>query len=112
KARISNSGESIELPTENGKTIDVSVDEKVENILDDKFGKSGERKSDQEANGNGNLSLIVSFSDFEDVIQLSHYFQAGDAEIEENSLYHYYNTYYLYLEFDQDKTDDDKQEDL
>lgn len=112
KARLSNSGESIELPMENGKTIDVSVDEKVENILDDKFGKSNKQKSDQDTKEDGNLSLIVRFHDFEDVIQLSHYFHAVDSEMVENSLYHYHDTYYLYLEFDQDETDDDKQEDL
>ncbi|MEN1967223.1 adaptor protein MecA [Lentibacillus sp. N15] len=112
KAQVSKSGDSIELPAENGKTIDLSADEKIENILDEKFGKSGKEATKQEPEDDGNLSLIVRFRDFEDVIQLSHYFQAADVGMVENSLYHYHDAYYLYMEFDQDVLDDDEQEDL
>ncbi|GGB40193.1 adaptor protein MecA [Virgibacillus dakarensis] len=112
KAQVSKSGESIELPVENGKTIDLSVDEKIENILDDKFGKTSKQNPDDETAEEGNLSLIVSFHDFEDVIQLSHYFHGTGSGIEENSLYHYNDIYYLYMEFSQDELDDDQQEDL
>ncbi|MGY0692696.1 adaptor protein MecA [Virgibacillus sp. FSP13] len=115
KAQISKNGDNIELPAEDGKTIDLSVDEKIENILDDKFGKSSTnniaRKSEEESD-DGNLSLVVSFQDFEDVIQLSHYFQDSSTGIEENSLFHYKDTYYLYMEFSQDELDDDNQEDM
>ncbi|WP_106497978.1 adaptor protein MecA [Lentibacillus sp. Marseille-P4043] len=115
KAQISKNGDNIELPEEDGKTIDLSVDEKIENILDDKFGKSSTnntaRKSEEESD-DGNLSLIVSFQDFEDVIQLSHYFQDSSTGIDENSLFHYKDTYYLYMEFSQDELDDDNQEDM
>lgn len=115
KAQVSKNGENIELPTENGKTIDISVDDKIEDVLDDKFGGNKEDKSSnsrKEEDDDGNLSLTVKFNDFEDVIQLSHYFQ-NDAVKIENSLFHYDNKYYLYIEFQQhDDVDDDQQEDL
>ncbi|WP_188455354.1 adaptor protein MecA [Virgibacillus oceani] len=112
KAQVSKNGENIEIPTENGKTIDLSVDEKIEGMLDDKYGTSDDSEYAEADEEDGNLSLIVSFSDFEDVIQLSHYFQNVSAGIEEDSLFHYSNDYYLYIEFSQDILDEDTQEDL
>lgn len=112
KAQISKNGESIELPAEDGKTIDLAADEKIENFLDDKFGKSDKKTEKQELTEDGNLSLTVCFKDFEDVIQLSHYFQGSGMGVEENSLYHYHDAYYLYMEFNQDILDDNEQEDL
>lgn len=114
KAQVSKNGENIELPTENGKTIDISVDDKIEDMLDDKFGDSDEKssKSKKEEDEDGNLSLNVMFNDFEDVIQLSHYFQDNTDKIED-TLFHYDDNYYLYLEFPQDEeVKDDQQEDM
>lgn len=114
KAQVSKNGENIELPTENGKTIDISVDDKIEDMLDDKFGDSDEKssKSKKEEDEDGNLSLNVMFNDFEDVIQLSHYFQDNTDKIED-TLFHYDNNYYLYIEFPQDEeVKDDQQEDM
>jgi adapter protein MecA 1/2 len=116
KAQVSKNGENIELPAENGKTIDLSVDEKIENILDDKFGKShgknADKKQEETVEEDGNLSIMISFRDFEDVIQLSHYIPDVSDSMEEDSLFHYNNTYYLYMEFSQDILDDDEQEDI
>lgn len=113
KAQVSKNGENIELPTENGKTIDISVDDKIEDMLDNKFGDSKESSSDDknQENEEGNLSLIVRFNNFEDVIQLSHYLQNSDEDVED-SLFHYRDNYYLYIEFLQEDTDDDRQEDM
>ncbi|HLR61729.1 MAG TPA: adaptor protein MecA [Lentibacillus sp.] len=109
KAQISKDGENLELPDENGKTVDISVDEKIEDVLDDKFGKEKAGKNNVKDEKDGNLSLIVRFNDFEDVIQLSHYFKGNEDELD-NMLYHYDDNYYLYIEFPQE--DDDRQEDL
>jgi adapter protein MecA 1/2 len=109
KAQISKDGENLELPDENGKTVDISVDEKIEDVLDDKFGKEKAGKNNVTDEKDGNLSLIVRFNDFEDVIQLSHYFKGNEDELD-NMLYHYDDNYYLYIEFPQE--DDDRQEDL
>ncbi|WP_174612801.1 adaptor protein MecA [Virgibacillus ihumii] len=115
KAQVSKNGENIELPTENGSTIDISVDDKIEDMLDHKFGENkGKSAKDDNEDEDGNLSLIVKFDDFEDVIQLSHYFDGFDEDVE-NSLFHYKGDYYLYVEFttdDEEDEEDDRQEDL
>ncbi|SDJ86953.1 adaptor protein MecA [Sediminibacillus albus] len=113
KAQLSKDGQNLELPTENGKTIDMPVDEKIESMLDEKFGASHE--ADHEDNDNtleeeGNLSFVVSFKDFEDVIQLSHYFP--ETEGLTDSLYHFEDQYLLYLEFEEGSMNDDEQENI
>jgi len=114
KAQISKDGEELEIPMQGEDTIDVPVDEKIENLLESKFGKHDEqstKESMETEDDDGNLWIIVSFADFEDVIQLSHYF-LDETEDVEASLYHYDNKYYLYMEFAQDMLDDHHQEDL
>ncbi|HLR79398.1 MAG TPA: adaptor protein MecA [Bacillota bacterium] len=107
KAQISKSGESLELPTEDG-TIDITVDDKIEHILEQKIDKGNNKDNyDYEEN----FWIIVKFSEFEDVIQLSHSFiDVTDPLLDR--LYVYENEYYLYLEFIEDITDEDRQEDL
>ncbi|TMN23127.1 adaptor protein MecA [Lentibacillus cibarius] len=109
KAQISNDGENIELPDENGKTVDISLDEKIDDMFDDKFGSNKSANADKDEADDGTLSLMVRFDDFEDIIQLSHYLE-GDGEELENTLYHYKDDYYLYVGFPPE--DDDRQEDL
>ncbi|WP_404451746.1 adaptor protein MecA [Virgibacillus necropolis] len=112
KAQVSKNGENIELSTENGKTIDLSVDEDIENMLENKFGKSTDKDAEEnEVEEEGNLSLVLRFNDFEDVIQLSHYFQ-DETDSFQDSLFYFNNNYYFYLEFIDESLDDDKQEDV
>lgn len=112
KAQVSKNGENIELSTENGKTIDLSVDEDIENMLENKFGKSSDKADEnEEEEPEGNLTLVVGFNDFEDVIQLSHYFQE-DTDSFQDSLYYFNGSYYFYLEFIDESLDDDAQEDI
>lgn len=108
KAQVSKDGENIELPTDQGESDDGPVEKKIENMLEDKFGKSKKKEKDGEED---NLWMIVSFNDFEDVIQLSHYFRETDGTNEE-TLYYYDGKYYLYLEFAQTVLDDHTQENL
>ncbi|WP_163972187.1 adaptor protein MecA [Oceanobacillus halotolerans] len=110
KAQISKDGENLELPTESGKTIDISIDEKIEDMLEEKFGSNETAKLPEPLDDGENLSMIVRFQDFEDVIQLSHYF-ADIPKNESEKLFHYNGHYYLYVEFDQDELDDSEQED-
>lgn len=109
KAKVSKNGNNLELDTEDGNSLEVPVDEKIESLLEDKFGKnvssSGEDMVDE------NLWIIVDFNEFEDVIRLSHYFQDLSAFGEE-TLYHYNDKYYLYMEFSHDILDDHIQEDI
>lgn len=112
KAKVSKNGENLEIDTEDGDSLELPVDEKIENLLEDKFGKNIASESDtEEMLGDDNLWIIVEFKDFEDVIQLSHYFQEL-SDFGEETLYHYNDTYYLYMEFSHDVLDDHKQEDI
>ncbi|ASK60798.1 adaptor protein MecA [Virgibacillus phasianinus] len=108
KAQVSKDGENIELSTENGKTIDLSVDEDIEYMLESKFGKSSNKNAEDEG---GILSLVLRFDDFEDVIQLSHYFQE-DTNAFQDSLFFFNNKYYFYLEFIDESLDGDEREDV
>ncbi|WP_077623051.1 adaptor protein MecA [Sediminibacillus massiliensis] len=111
KAQLSKDGQNLELPTESGKTIDMPIDEKIESMLDDKFGSEEESENMEEAvNHMENLSFIVQFKDFEDVIQLSHYFP--ETEGVNDQLYHFEDKYLLFMEFDENFMSDDDQEDI
>lgn len=110
KAQVSKNGEKLELQTEDGNTVDFPVDKKIENMLDDKFGKADEAEEDDELETE-NLWIIVGFDEFEDVIQLSHYFD-NYTENAEETLYHYKDKYYLYMEFSQNSLDDHLQENI
>lgn len=113
KAQLSKNGDDLEIPIDNENTIEVPVDEKIENMLEHKFGKQEEKSSDeQEEADDENLWIIVSFSDFEDVIQLSHYFYDEEETDIQEALYSYNGKYYLYVEFSQEMLDDHRQEDL
>ncbi|MFD2045354.1 adaptor protein MecA [Ornithinibacillus salinisoli] len=111
KAQLSKNGENLELPIDDGNTIDIPVDEKVENLLEEKFGKSITDEDSVDEEDDSNLWIIVSFQDFEDVIQLSHSFQEETGSIEE-ALYSFNNKYYLYMEFSNEDADESKQEDI
>lgn len=112
KAQVSKNGEKLELQTEDGNKVDFPVDKKVENMLEDKFGNSSDDSDeDLEDMEEGNMWIIVNFNEFEDIIQLSHYFQ-GTIKHAEETLYHYNDRYYLYMEFSQDTLDDNLQENI
>ncbi|WLR47538.1 adaptor protein MecA [Halobacillus litoralis] len=115
KAQVSQDGQKLELPNEDGKAIDVPVDEKLESLLDDKFHSSedydqrNEYDEDQEESDEP-LTFTLKFNDFEDVIQLSHY--VLPAESMEQRLFHYEDRYYLYIQFNDENMSDDDQENV
>lgn len=117
KAQISKNGEELELPLNDETSIDISVEGKIESMIESKFGKNKKNhlKLQEDAENDSvkeeNLSFIASFKEFEDMIQLSHYFQADTSDIK-NKLYFFEDQYYLYLEFAKDTSDDDHQENL
>ncbi|HLR52685.1 MAG TPA: adaptor protein MecA [Candidatus Avamphibacillus sp.] len=111
KAHISNNGENLELPTEDG-TVDISIDEKMENLLEEKFGVDKRKHSSKDKSNDENLWIIVSFNEFEDVIQLSHSFEENDEHELKNTLYHYHGKYYLYVEFLEETEDDYEEENI
>ncbi|MYL70282.1 adaptor protein MecA [Halobacillus litoralis] len=115
KAQVSQDGQKLELPNEDGKAIDVPVDEKLESLLDDKFHSSedydhkNEYDEDQEESDEP-LTFTLKFNDFEDVIQLSHY--VLPAEAMEQRLFHFEDRYYLYIQFNDENMSDDDQENV
>ncbi|MYL32224.1 adaptor protein MecA [Pontibacillus yanchengensis] len=115
KAQISKDGHKLELPTDDGKTIDMPVDEKLESMLDS--GEEVNKDQDSESAGendekssNDRLSFVIRFQDFEEVIQLSHYFGKPDGITDK--LYHFEDTYFLYVEFTKEEMSDEVQENI
>lgn len=111
KAQVSKDGEDLELPNEDGKTIDVSVDDKIENMLEDKFGSSKEASSTKKSKEKKS-AYIFQLKNFEDVIQLSHYSRNDFRQITDR-LFYYQDKYYLFVEFpDETETEDIPQDDI
>lgn len=116
KAQVSQDGQKLELPNDDGDAIDVPVDEKLESLLEDKFNSAdakGDKEEDQhEQNSDSDepLSFTLKFNEFEDVIQLSHY--VTDLNSSEQRLFHFEDSYYLYIQFTDENMSDDEQENL
>ncbi|CQR47997.1 Adapter protein MecA 1 [Paraliobacillus sp. PM-2] len=112
KAKLSKDGQNLELPTEAGSTFDLPIDEKIESLLDEKFG--GESENDQEEDMlypiDEDLISIIQFEEFEDVIQLSH--QSIEIEGVKDTLYHYQGKYVLLVQFDDLYLNEDQQADI
>ncbi|WP_117170892.1 adaptor protein MecA [Paraliobacillus sediminis] len=112
KAQISKDGQNLELPSEHGNSFDLPMDEKIESLLDEKFGSDDEEEDDDDAIQaiDADLTFIIGFADFEDVIQLS--YQTKAAEGINDKLYHYKDRYILLVEFDDVFLDDDQQDNI
>lgn len=91
---------------QDGDSLDLHGEEDIEDILDDTFGKSTEKEQENTGYHEERLWMVVKFADFEDLIQLSH-FMKHDYEIQDETLYHYQNDYYLYVEFGADVLEDE-----
>ncbi|SFL36691.1 adapter protein MecA 1/2 [Gracilibacillus orientalis] len=110
KAQISKDGQNLQLPTESGKTIDMPVDDKIESLLEEKFGPTDKEMPEMEQQYGQDFVVVVTFKELEDIIQLSHVFEPSTGMRDE--LYYYDNQYMLITRFDEDYLTDDEQEDL
>ncbi|WP_163583039.1 adaptor protein MecA [Gracilibacillus saliphilus] len=110
KAQISKDGQNLQLPTESGKTIDMPVDDKIESLLEEKFGPTEKEMPEMEHQYGQDFVVVVNFKELEDIIQLSHVFESSIGMRDE--LYYYDNQYMLITRFDEDYLTDDEQEDL
>ncbi|MHA6251703.1 adaptor protein MecA [Oceanobacillus sp. CAU 1775] len=109
KAKVSKQGDHYDLDEEDENDLELSGDEKIEDILENTFGKSVEEESEPEEDTGFHeekLWMMFNFDDFEHLIQLSHYMKS-DYEIQEETLYNYRDKYYLYVQFSADALDDD-----
>lgn len=111
KAKISKqSDDDYELDDSEEDEIELSGEEDLDGILEDTFGKSIPEVTEEEGFHEDKMWTIVRFDDFEHVIQLSH-FMKSDYEIQEETLYHYNDKYYLYIQFGLEILDDDQIQD-
>lgn len=114
KAQVSQDGQKLELPNEDGKAIDVPVDEKLESLLDDKFHSTEDQDDDDyeddEEDSDEPLTFTLKFNDFEDIIQLSHYVLSPESM--EQRLFHFVDRYYLYIQFTDENMSDEDQENV
>lgn len=112
KAQISKDGQNLELPTESGIGFDLPIDEKIESLLDDKFGDESDEDDEEDAVEIGDKDTvgILQFEDFEDAIQLSHNisFERGVTD----RLFHYQDRYLLLVQFDDVYLNDDEQDNI
>ncbi|CEG26112.1 adaptor protein MecA [Bacillus sp. B-jedd] len=106
KAQLSKDGQKFELPVPNEKLKDFPVDDQIEEMLDHHFTSGNEEGAEEDQ---GILDFLLSFRDFEDIIQLS---KRGGLDGIETSLYHYENRYYLYVEFPEEQFEEEKIDDL
>ncbi|WP_079709169.1 adaptor protein MecA [Paraliobacillus ryukyuensis] len=111
KAKLSKDGQNLELPTEAGN-LDVPMDEKIESLLDEKFGNdsSDDQEDEYYSSIDENLISIIRFNDFEDIIQLSH--RNFNMEGAQDTLYYYQGKYVLLVQFDDVYLDEDQQDDI
>ncbi|ENH96180.1 adaptor protein [Gracilibacillus halophilus YIM-C55.5] len=110
KAQISNDGQNLQLPTESGQTIDMPVDDKIESLLEEKFGSVEKQDETIHQNLGQDFVVVVNFKELEDVIQLSHVFEPVEGMHDE--LYYYDGQYMLVTSYNEDELTDDEQEDL
>ncbi|MGG1573329.1 adaptor protein MecA [Fictibacillus sp. NRS-1165] len=102
RAQMSKDGTKLELPLGDEK-IDLPVDKNIENLFDQQFTADDQEEiEDIELADEDYLSFLLVFSDFEDMIMLSHNI---DSSLFANSLYHFDNKYYLYVTFNPETTD-------
>ncbi|KGX92698.1 adaptor protein [Pontibacillus halophilus JSM 076056 = DSM 19796] len=113
KAQLSNDGQNLELPDENGKGLEIPMEEKLESMIQSQYGEdqtSEESKEDAVQSHGDDLSFVLEFKDFEHVIQLSHYF--NNNEMVADQLYHFEDKYFLYVEFGEEDQTDEEQENI
>ncbi|WP_347861174.1 adaptor protein MecA [Salimicrobium sp. PL1-032A] len=112
KAQLSQDGQKLELPDNEDKNIDIPMDEKLESLLENESTESEKKESEsneeQEEVSEEPLAFALRFPDIEDVIQLSHYVTLPDTV--HDSLYHYEDAYYVYIQFTDEDMNDKEQE--
>ncbi|KKB40780.1 adaptor protein MecA [Bacillus thermotolerans] len=104
QASLTKDGQRIELPLPGDKYRDLPVDDQLEELLDEHLRTNGENDQEKDLP----MEFLLSFRDFEDVIQLS---QRAGFEGLTTQLYSFENRYYLYVEFPEDEFDEASIED-
>src|SRR5699024_883845 len=80
KAQISKNGEAIESIKEIEDSIDITLNDKLPHFSNSDKEEKKEEPLENHLNDDSGLWMTASFTNFEDLIQLSHYFTAQDIE--------------------------------
>ncbi|UOE93149.1 adaptor protein MecA [Alkalihalobacillus sp. LMS39] len=102
RGQISDGSVKLEIPVSSDKGTDLPVDHNIVDMLDAQFRDNLDTDEEQ-------LELVIGFSDFEDIISLSHSFINEQID---NSLYHFEGRYYLHVTFNDDEYNEDEQDNM
>ncbi|WP_280769256.1 adaptor protein MecA [Salipaludibacillus daqingensis] len=97
RGQINDGSVKLEIPVGDDKE-DTPVDQSIVDMLDQQFVQD----KDNELVKDHSLSVVIGFRDFEELIALSHSFQ----EPINNSLYHFQDSYFLFVTLDESYTDE------
>ncbi|KIL73104.1 adaptor protein MecA [Bacillus badius] len=103
QANLTKDGQRIELPLPGDKYRDFPVDDRLEELLDEHF----QADEDDDEPKEPMLEFMLSFNDFEDLIQLSKRTFLDELATQ---LYAYNGKYYLFVEFPEETMDEEKVE--
>ncbi|HEX6922749.1 MAG TPA: adaptor protein MecA [Bacillales bacterium] len=105
RAQLSQDGSKLELPINENKQIDIPVDEDMEDLMEQSsYSNRRKLKRVSRTEGDDELAFLIGFDDFEDAIQLSRRFGGEGLS---TSLYHFEDSYYLHVVFQEEDPDDD-----
>lgn len=108
KAQISKDGQKFELPIPGDKIKDFPMDEKLDEILEQRFNQNYV-DDDEILLEDETLEFILAFKDFEDIIHLS---SRPGLENLVTKLYYFEGKYYLYTEFPEELFEEDEIDDV
>lgn len=100
KAKVSKDGEHFEFPKDGKSNIEMSINDKLENFIENEI--VSDDITEQELNEMGYIWSVFEFNEFEDVIRLSHSLENINEDKIETKLYGYNNKFYLYIEMNDD----------
>lgn len=103
KAEISKGESPLHAMDNIEETVDITMNDKAKSSFDSKYEDNDDETGFQA--DDANLWMTAKFADFEDVIQLSHYFQGEFEKDLTTTLYNYKNAYYIYVEITPDLFD-------
>lgn len=104
KAQVSKDGQKLELPFSDEKLKELPVDENIETILDQHFNKPDDSKDEQLEDFEQQLQFVMKFNDLENLISLSKYSLLAGMT---NHLFSLDQNYYLYIEFNDEVSDEE-----
>lgn len=99
RAQLSKDAKKLEVPINNEQTIQLPLDEQIENLLEQQLGNVNPsmHQEEEKVEKHFDYSIILTFRDIEDIIDLSHRIAWDGIE---TSLYQFEDVYYLHLKFD------------